>query len=93
MYKFRSKKMILPLCFCVLSALLTPALVHAELGGSGNTAARDIAAQREAQERKLEKKRLKAEAEAAKKASEAQQGQPADAQQPVENQPEKPAAQ
>ena len=91
MFTFKSKKMILPLCFCVLSALLTPALVHAELGGSGNTAARDIAAQREAQERKLEKKRLKAEA--AQKAADAQSGQPADAQQPVETQPEKPAAQ
>ncbi len=91
MFKFKSKKMILPLCFCVLSALLIPALVHAELGGSGNTAARDIAAQREAQERKLEKKRLKAEE--AKKAAEAQQGQPAETQQPVEGQAEKPAAQ
>ena len=90
MFNFKSKKMILPLCFCILSALLTPALVHAELGGSGNTAARDIAAQREAQERKLEKKKHAAEA---KKAAEAQQGQPAETQQPVETQPEKPAAQ
>jgi hypothetical protein len=91
MFNFRSKRVTLPVTMCLVLALLTPVLAQAELGGSGNTAARDIAAQREAQERKLEKKRQKAEE--AKKAAEAQQGQPAEAQQPVEPQQEKPAVQ
>jgi uncharacterized MAPEG superfamily protein len=90
MFRIKSKKILLPLAICVLSALLAPALAQAELGGSGNTAARDIAAQREAQERKLEKKRQKAEE--AKKAAEGQQGQPAETQAPAEGQSEKPAA-
>ena len=90
MFKFKIKKIALPLCFCVLAALLFPALAQAELGGSGGTAARDAAEQRAAKEKKLEKKRLEAEA---KKAAEGQQ--PATTQQPVETQPqqEKPAAQ
>jgi hypothetical protein len=85
----KSKKMILPLCLSVLMALLSPALVQAELGGSGNTAARDVAAQRAAKELKLEKKKKEAEA---KKAAEGQQSQPADTQAPAAGQPEKPAA-
>jgi hypothetical protein len=89
MLHFKSKKMILPLYFCLLSALLSPALTQAELGGSGSTAARDVAAQRAAKEIKLEKKKKDAEA---KKAAEAQQGQPAETQQPAEGQQEKPAA-
>ena len=92
MFNFKSKKMTLPLTFCLVLALLAPALAQAELGGSGSTASRDAAAQMEAKERKLEKKRQK-EAEA-KKAAEAQQGQPAETQTPPEGQQQdKPAAQ
>lgn len=90
MFNFKSKKMILPLYFCVLSALLSPALTQAELGGSGSTAARDVAAQRAAKAEKAEKRKHEAEA---KKAAEAQQGQPTEVQQPSEGQQEKPAAQ
>lgn len=89
MFNFKSKKMILPLYFCVLSALLSPALTQAELGGSGSTAARDVAAQKAAKELKLEKKKHAAEA---KKTAEGQQAQPAETQQPAEGQQEKPAA-
>lgn len=85
---FKSKKFTLPLYFCLLSALLSPALTQAELGGSGSTAARDAAAQKAAKEMKLEKKRKAAED---KKAAESQQEQPAQSQQPVEGQKEKPA--
>lgn len=82
-------KKILPLYICLLLALLTPPLAQAELGGSGSTAARDVAAQREAKERKLAEKKRKAEE--AKKGAEAQ---PAETQAPTEGQPqEKPAAQ
>jgi hypothetical protein len=95
MLNFKSKKVLLPLYFCVVSALLFPTLTQAELGGSGSTAARDVAAQRAAQEavkeRKLENRKKEAEA---KKAAEAQQGQPAETQTPPEGQQQdKPAAQ
>jgi cell division protein FtsB len=91
MLNFKSKKIILPLYFCLLSALLFPAVTQAELGGSGSTAARDAAAQKEAKERKLEKKKQEAEA---KKSAETQQGQPAETQTPAEGQQQdKPAAQ
>ena len=81
MFTFKSKKMLLTLFLCVISALLVPAIAQAELGGSGSTAARDVAAQRAAKERKLEKKKQEAEA---KKAAEGQQVQPAETQLPVE---------
>ncbi len=81
MMTLKLKKMTLPLIICITSALLMPALAQAELGGSGGTAARDAAAQREAKEKKLELKRQKA-AEA-QKAAESAQGQPADAQTPA----------
>jgi len=90
MSHFKSKKITLPLFLGILLALLSPALAQAELGGSGNTAARDIAAQREAQERKLEKKKQATEA---KKAAQAQQKEPAETVAPTEGQPEKPAGQ
>lgn len=91
MLSFKSNKIILAACFCILSALLFPTLAQAELGGSGSTAARDAAEQRAAKERKLEKKRL---AEEAKKAAEGQQSAPTEAtQQPPAAEPEKPAAQ
>ncbi len=90
MFNFKSKKIILPLFFSVLLALLSAPLAHAELGGSGGSAARDAAEQRAAKERKLEQKKKDAEA---KKAAEAQQGQPATTQPPVEVNQEKPAAQ
>ncbi len=90
MLNFKSKKITLPLYFCVLVALLSPVIAQAELGASGGTAARDAAAQRAAKERKLEKNKQEAEA---KKAAEDQQAQPAVVEQPAEGQPEKPAAQ
>jgi cell division protein FtsB len=90
MFKFKLKKMLLTLFFCVLSALLVPPIAQAELGGSGSTAARDATAQKAAKERKLEKKRLK-EAEA-KKAAETQQGQPAETQAPATEPKQEPAA-
>jgi hypothetical protein len=90
MLHFKSKKMILPLYFCVLSALLSPALTQAELGGSGGTAARDVAAQRAVKAEKAEKRKKEAEA---KKAAEAQQGKPVETQTPAEGQQEKPVAQ
>ncbi|ESS66469.1 hypothetical protein MGMO_191c00030 [Methyloglobulus morosus KoM1] len=77
MFNFKSKKMLLTLFFCVLAALIVPTMAQAELGGSGSTAARDVAAQRAEKERKLEKKKHEAEA---KKAAGAQQGQPAETQ-------------
>ncbi len=87
----KSKKFTLPLYFCLLSALLSPALTQAELGGSGGKAARDAAEQRAAREQKLEKRKHDAEA---KKAAEAQQEQPAVTQTPAEGQQQdKPAAQ
>jgi hypothetical protein len=91
MFHIKSKKIALPLFLGILLALLTPVLVQAELGGSGDTAARDRAAQREAQERKLEKKRQKAEE--AKKEVEGKQKEPAETVAPTEGQPEKPAGQ
>ena len=90
MLQIKSKKITLALYFCVLSALLSPVLAQAELGGSGSTAARDVAAQRAAKAEKIEKKKQQAEA---KKAAEAEQVQPAEAQIPAESQQEKPAAQ
>ena len=90
MLNFKSKKFILPLYFCVLSALLFPAITHAELGGSGSKAASDAAEQRATQERRHEKKKKEAEA---KKSAESQQGQPAETPTPAEGQPQdKPAA-
>lgn len=87
---FKSKKIILPLYFCLLSALLFPALSYAELGSSGSKAAGEAAEQRAAKERKKEKKKLEAEAN---KGTEAQQAQPAETPTPAEGQPEvKPAA-
>jgi hypothetical protein len=92
MLHFKSKKITLPLYFCMVSALLSPPLAQAEggLGGSGRIAAGQAEEQRAAKERKLEKKRQAAEA---KKAAEAQQGQPAESQQPAAEQKETPAAQ
>ncbi len=90
MFTFKSKKMLLTLAFCVVSALLVPAIAQAELGGSGSTAARDVAAQRAAKERKLEKKKQEAEA---KKAAEAHGGQPAETQTPAVEPKAEPAAQ
>ncbi|MEQ1544460.1 hypothetical protein [Methyloglobulus sp.] len=91
MLNFRSKKIILPLYFCALSALLFPALTQAELGGSGSKAANEATEQRAVKERKLENRKKEAEA---KKAAEAQQGQPAETQTPPEGQQQdKPAAQ
>ena len=88
MLNFKSKKIILTLYFCVLSALLFPAITQAELGGSGSKAANEAAEQRAARERKLEKKKQAAEA---KKSAEAQ---PAETQTPAEGQQQdKPAAQ
>jgi uncharacterized MAPEG superfamily protein len=90
MFTFKSKKMLLTLFLCVISTLLVPAIAQAELGGSGSTAARDVAAQRAAKAEKAEKKKQEAEA---KKAAEAQQGQPAETQTPADSQQEKPAVQ
>jgi uncharacterized membrane protein YdbT with pleckstrin-like domain len=90
MFHIKSQKITLPLFLGILLALLTPVLVQAELGGSGDTAARDRAAQREAQERKLEKKKKAAEA---KKEAEDKQKEPAETVAPTEGQPEKPAGQ
>lgn len=90
MLRFKSKKITLPLSICVLTALLSPALAQAELGGSGGKAARDAAEQRAVREEKIEKRKQEAEA---KKAAESQQAQPAEAQTPTEGQPEKPAVQ
>jgi hypothetical protein len=90
MLQIKSKKITLPLYVCLLSALLSPVLAQAELGGSGGKAARDAAEQRAAREEKAEKRKHEAEA---KKAAEAQQGQPAETQTPAEGQQEKPAAQ
>lgn len=87
---FKSKKTILPLYFCLLSALLFPGLSQAELGGSGDKAAGQAAEQRAAKERKLAKKKQEAEA---KKAAEGQPAQPAEIPTPAEGQAEKPAAQ
>jgi hypothetical protein len=89
MFTFKSKKMLVTLFFCVISALLVPAIAQAELGGSGSTAARDVAAQKAAKELKLEKKKKHAEA---KKAAEAQQGQPTETQTPAVEPKEEPAA-
>lgn len=91
MLNIKSKRITLVLFLGMLSLLITPALVQAELGGSGSTAARDAAEQKAAKERKLEKKRQK-EAEA-KKAAEAQTAQPAETAQPAQDQAEKPATQ
>jgi hypothetical protein len=91
MLNIQSKKMTLPLTFCLVLALLVPALAQAELGGSGSSAARDAAEQKAAKERKLEKKRLK-EAEA-KKAAETQVEQPAETQTPAVEPKAEPAAQ
>jgi hypothetical protein len=88
MFNFKSKKVTLPLYLCLLTALLSPAIAQAELGGSGGTAARDAAEQRAAKERKLEKKKKEAEA---KNAADSQQGQPVETQQPAESQQEIPA--
>ncbi len=88
MLSFKSKKTILPLYFCVLTALLFPTLSQAELGGSGDVAAGQAAEQRAIKAKKDEKKKQEAEA---KKAAEAQQGQPAETQNPAEGQQEKPA--
>lgn len=72
-----------------MSVLLIPAMVQAELGGSGSTAARDAAEQRAAVQRKLEKKRLKEEG--AKKADVAQEVvAPAEEPAPADIQKEKP---
>lgn len=90
MFNFKSKKITLPLYFCVLSALLSPVLAQAELGGSGGLAADQAAEQRAAKEKKLEQKKKAAEA---KKAGEVHHGQPAETQTPTEGQQEKPAAQ
>jgi len=89
MFNFKSKKMLLTLFFCVFSALLVPTIAQAELGGSGSTAARDVAAQRAAKERKLERKKQEAEA---KKAAEAPHGQPAESQTPATEPKEEPTA-
>lgn len=90
MLHFKSKKIILPLCFCVLSALLFPALTQAELGGSGSKAANQAAEQRAVKAEKAEKRKQEAEA---KKAAEAQQGKPAETQAPVAGQQESPTPQ
>ncbi|MEQ1559767.1 MAG: hypothetical protein ABL933_12615 [Methyloglobulus sp.] len=90
MLHFKSKKMIVPLWFCLLSALLVPTLAQAELGGSGGLAASQAAEQRAATERKLENRKKEAEA---KKAAEAQKGKPAETEQPAAVQQEKPAVQ
>jgi hypothetical protein len=90
MLRFKSKKITLPLSICLLTALLSPALAQAELGGSGGKAARDAAEQRAVREEKIEKRKQEAEA---KKAAESQQAQPVEAQTPTEGQQEKPAVQ
>jgi hypothetical protein len=91
MLQIKSKKIILPLYLCLLSALLTPTLAQAELGGSGGKAARDAAEQRAARAEKLEKKKQQAEA---KKSGEAQQEQSGETPTPpAEGQQEKPAVQ
>jgi hypothetical protein len=60
MLNFRSKKIILPLYFCVLAALLFPALTQAEFGGSGSKAANEATEQRAVKESlRTEKKRRK----------------------------------
>jgi hypothetical protein len=91
MLQIKSKKITLPLYLCLLSALLSPALAQAELGGSGGKAARDAAEQRAARAEKLEKKKHQSEA---KKSGEAQQEQPGETQTPpAEGQQEKPTVQ
>lgn len=62
MLNFKSKKIILPLYFCVLSALLFPALTQAELGGSGGKASNEAAEQRAVKAQKAEKRKKEAEA-------------------------------
>lgn len=89
MFKSKSKKIALPLFFCVLSGLLFPGITYAELGSSGGLAADQAAEQRAAKAKKLEKKKLDAET---KKAAESQQGE-APATQPTEAQQEKPPVQ
>ncbi|MEQ1560157.1 MAG: hypothetical protein ABL933_14640 [Methyloglobulus sp.] len=86
MFNFKSKKMLMPLFFGVVSVLLAPTLAQAELGGSGSKAANEAAEQRAARERKVEKKKHDAEA---KKAAE---GQPTETQTPAVEPKEEPAA-
>lgn len=71
----KSKKIILPLCFCAISGLLFPALTQADTaillaaGDSGNIASGQAAQQRAAKEKKAAEKQKAADA---KKASETQ---------------------
>ncbi|ESS71958.1 hypothetical protein MGMO_81c00040 [Methyloglobulus morosus KoM1] len=90
MLHFKSKKIILPLYFCALSALLFPALTQAELGSSGSKAANQAAEQRAVKAEKAEKRKQEAEA---KKAAEAQPGKPAEVQAPAAGQQESPTPQ
>jgi hypothetical protein len=80
MISLKSNKTLLALFFCVLSALLVPAIAQAELGGSGSKAANEAAEQRAAKAEKAEKRKQHAEA---KKAAEAQSTEPAGTQTPV----------
>jgi hypothetical protein len=74
MLHFKSKKISLLLCFCVISGLLPPALTQADEvntwgGDSGSIDAGKAAAQRAAAAKRAAKKQKKAEG---KKAAEAQ---------------------
>jgi hypothetical protein len=90
MLKLKVKKIAWPVFFCLFAGLTLPSISQAELGGSGGTAARDAAEQKANKAKKLEKKRLEAEA---KKAGDAQQAPPAETQPQPEATEQKPAAQ
>ena len=90
MLHLKSKKNILPLYLCVLTALFSPSLTQAEPYGTGDIASKRAAEQRAAIAKRAEKKKHEDEAQ---KAVKTQQAKSAEDQKPTDEQKEIPATQ
>jgi hypothetical protein len=89
MLHFKSRKITLLLCLCVLSALISPILTHAEPYDTGDIASKRAAEQRAAIAKRAEKKKKEVEEQKAAEAQkEAETQKPVEIQEPTEVQKE-----